>query len=345
MKGELMFKKLYIALILILILSSWARAEDVKITELPAATSMAVGDIFVIVADPTGSAVTKKITLGNVTATPGAIGAGTPSAGNFTTLGAGAGGFTVDADGDVVGKGFSTPQLTTADNIQLRPGSGATNPTYYRGWAGAPQPVTGFTLYNFPNADPAAGSIMQFGAVSSNVSQVTWLTPGTDVATFLATPSSANLLGALTDETGTGAAVFANTPTLVTPVIGSATGTSLVLTGVVDALVTTTVGSGAISQTAKNTYTICTAACQVTIPVASAGQQHCVRNAPNTTGAITLVNRASQYYELTTHAAWATANQKLVSGGAVTDSICVVGYDATHYATMSFVGTWTDTAP
>ena len=51
-----------------------------------------------------------------------------------------------------------------------------------------------------------------------------------NVATFLATPSSANLAAALTDETGTGANVFANTPTLVTPAIGAATGTSLALT-------------------------------------------------------------------------------------------------------------------
>ncbi|MHA8078658.1 hypothetical protein [Aquirufa antheringensis] len=54
---------------------------------------------------------------------------------------------------------------------------------------------------------------------------------GTDVASFLATPTSANLLAAVTGETGTGALVFANTPTLVTPVIGAATGTSLSLTG------------------------------------------------------------------------------------------------------------------
>jgi len=52
---------------------------------------------------------------------------------------------------------------------------------------------------------------------------------GTGVATFLATPSSANLISAITDETGTGALVFANTPTLVTPVLGAATGTSIVL--------------------------------------------------------------------------------------------------------------------
>jgi len=51
------------------------------------------------------------------------------------------------------------------------------------------------------------------------------------VATFLATPSSANLISAVTDETGTGALVFANSPTLVTPNLGAATGTSLVLTG------------------------------------------------------------------------------------------------------------------
>ena len=39
-------------------------------------------------------------------------------------------------------------------------------------------------------------------------------TPGTNVATFLATPSSANLISAVTDETGTGLLVFATNPTL-----------------------------------------------------------------------------------------------------------------------------------
>lgn len=44
---------------------------------------------------------------------------------------------------------------------------------------------------------------------------------GTGVATFLGTPSSANLIAAVTDETGTGALVFATSPTLVTPVLGT----------------------------------------------------------------------------------------------------------------------------
>jgi hypothetical protein len=46
---------------------------------------------------------------------------------------------------------------------------------------------------------------------------------GTGVATFLGTPSSANLRGALTDETGTGAAVFGTSPTIATPTITSPT--------------------------------------------------------------------------------------------------------------------------
>jgi hypothetical protein len=54
--------------------------------------------------------------------------------------------------------------------------------------------------------------------------------------------TSANLAAALTDETGTGAAVFANTPTLVTPNIGAATGTSLTATGFVGSTGTAGVG-------------------------------------------------------------------------------------------------------
>jgi len=65
---------------------------------------------------------------------------------------------------------------------------------------------------------------------------------GANMATFLATPSSANLRATLTDETGTGNAVFATSPTLVTPVIGAATGTSLTATGVIASTGTAGIG-------------------------------------------------------------------------------------------------------
>ncbi len=71
---------------------------------------------------------------------------------------------------------------------------------------------------------------------------------GTGVATFLATPTSANLAGSVTDETGSGVLVFATSPTLVTPIIGAATGTSLSLTGNLSAAAgtfSTTLNAGA----------------------------------------------------------------------------------------------------
>jgi hypothetical protein len=50
---------------------------------------------------------------------------------------------------------------------------------------------------------------------------------GTGIAAFLGTPSSANLATAVTGETGSGGLVFANTPTLVTPILGIPTSGTL----------------------------------------------------------------------------------------------------------------------
>lgn len=57
----------------------------------------------------------------------------------------------------------------------------------------------------------------------------TWatVTPTANVQTWIATPSSANLASALTDETGTGASVFANSPALVTPDLGTPSAATL----------------------------------------------------------------------------------------------------------------------
>lgn len=55
----------------------------------------------------------------------------------------------------------------------------------------------------------------------------------TGVATFLATPTSANLAAAVTNETGSGSLVFATSPTLTTPNIGAATGTTFTTGSVV----------------------------------------------------------------------------------------------------------------
>ena len=53
------------------------------------------------------------------------------------------------------------------------------------------------------------------------------LTKTADKLSVFAATTSAELAGVISDETGTGALVFANTPTLVTPVLGVATATSI----------------------------------------------------------------------------------------------------------------------
>lgn len=78
------------------------------------------------------------------------------------------------------------------------------------------------------------GNVNAGGTLTSNAivigqgsTDVAVTTTAAGILTFLGTPSSANLAAALTDETGTGAAVFANTPTLVSPVLGTPTSGAL----------------------------------------------------------------------------------------------------------------------
>lgn len=79
---------------------------------------------------------------------------------------------------------------------------------------------------------------------------------GTGVATWLATPSSANLASAVTDETGSGLLVFATTPTLVTPILGTPTsGTLTNCTGYVPSNLSSTTGTGAAVLAASPTFT------------------------------------------------------------------------------------------
>jgi hypothetical protein len=96
------------------------------------------------------------------------------------------------------------------------------------------------------------------------------------IQTFLATPSSANLLAAMTDETGTGLLVFATSPTLITPVIGAATGTSLSTTG--NQVITGTgkqgyavgAGGGVLQATSKATAVTLNKSCgQITMNAAA----------------------------------------------------------------------------
>ena len=137
---------------------------------------------------------------------------------------------------------------------------------------------------------------------------------GTSVATFLATPSSANLQTALTDETGTGSAVFATSPTLVTPNIGVATGTSVTLSGLnaTNAAAPTIASAATIAPTKQITFISGTTAV-VTItaptPISAGG------------GAITLIPTGAF--------TWTTAGNIALAGTAVVSRALTMTYDVT----------------
>jgi hypothetical protein len=90
------------------------------------------------------------------------------------------------------------------------------------------------------------------------------------VQTFLANPTSANLLAAMVDETGTGLLVFNNTPTLITPVLGTPTSgtltncTGLPLTGTTGTLAINRGGSGTTVATGTGDLVLATSPILVT---------------------------------------------------------------------------------
>jgi hypothetical protein len=146
-------------------------------------------------------------------------------------------------------------QFATTTSLQLKgvmsdeTGSGAlvfaTSPTLVTPALGTPTAVV------LTNATGTAAGLTS-GTVTTNANLTGHIT-STGNAAVLGSFSSAQLATALTDETGTGANVFATSPTLVTPALG--TPTAVVLTNATGTAANLTAGVATLSNALKSATT------------------------------------------------------------------------------------------
>ena len=139
---------------------------------------------------------------------------------------------TVSASSPLASTGGTTPEISIADGTTSAKGAVQLEDSYSS---------TSTTTAATPAAVKAAYDLAAGKASTAN-----------KLSDFAAT-TSAELAGVISDETGSGALVFATSPTLVTPNIGVASGTSLTLSG--DLTVngtTTTVNSTTVTVDDKN---------------------------------------------------------------------------------------------
>lgn len=172
---------------------------------------------------------------------------GTPSGGIAVYF---AGGTANDKDG-VRGSYFSSGTVSKA----LQPTSAYIQDSFIAGGM-ASESTANLVGFNVSNLTSTARPYIGFNSNSVfDTVNVASLTASRLVVTdgsknLVSTITSANLAASISDETGSGSAVFATSPTLVTPVLGVATGTSLNVSAANGLIVTNTFGGMGLLQTA-----------------------------------------------------------------------------------------------
>jgi hypothetical protein len=223
--------------------------------------------------------------------------------------------------GNSSGNTLTKATLTQGSGITITNGAGSITIAAVSGGTVTSVAVSGGTTGLTVSGSPitTSGTITLAGtlAVANGGTGITSF--GAGVATFLGTPSSANLASAVTDETGSGALVFGTTPVFVGARI------------TVSALGTLTTGTTTIDLATAQVYTATiTAANTITVAFSnapSAGQSQVVLLRLTDAGGGTIV--------------W-PANTKFTAGAAptlTTSGVDVLGvyYDVTTTTYMVFV--------
>ena len=179
---------------------------DVKISQLPVATTPLTGTEEVPLVQ---SGATKQTTIADIVSKVGAVTAVTGTA-------------------PVVSSGGLTPAISMAAATSSVNGYlTSTDWTTFN----AKQPAGSYLVNGGPLGTPSSGTATNLtgtasGLTAGNVTtnaNLTGAVTSVGNATSLGSFTSAQLATALTDETGSGASVFATSPTLVTPILGTPT--------------------------------------------------------------------------------------------------------------------------
>ena len=159
---------------------------------------------------------------------------------------------------------------------------------------------------------------------------------GSGVATFLATPSSANLASAVTGETGSGALVFGTSPTLATPTLTSPTMTAPVLGTPTSGVLTNCTGSPTFTDVKTSGLLATTAAASTIASATTIAPTKQITFISGTTAVVTItapapISAGGGTITLIPTGAftWTAAGNIAVLGTAVVNRALTMTYDVT----------------
>jgi hypothetical protein len=196
------------------------------------------------------------------------------------------------------------------------------------------------------------GNGTSFVSASINAGDVPTLNQSTSGNAASATALAAVPAQCGTNVPATGIAANGNANCTATPVLGAATATSLLATGIVDGLEPITITTGAsasLGGTYRSGYTFnrnatAAAAITYTLPTAAAGRQYCVGNSDAAgvadTGTLRVNTSAAGQY-IHKDGVRSASGGYIISAGAAGDKGCFVGTNTTDWEFFAQTGTWT----